>query len=205
MFPRCSSFPAQFLPPGRKVPCRGVIAADDLNVEIQATLSLPSGYQRDLQLTKAPLIRGTGSALQALAIVPCLVDGLEFKHENMLAAITPEMFATDSALHKAAAGVPFREAYLMAKQQMDETAQLDVQESLARRISPGACGNLQLDRIRLRLEAEYEPGKEATGTSLCIETCRECGGDVRIIASIRLHGEGETGNRSRGWPGPCRR
>ena len=128
-------------------------------VEIQATLSLPSGYQRDLQLTKAPLIRGTGSALQALAIVPGLVNGLEFKQENMLAAITPEMFATDSALTNAVAGVPFREAYLMAKQQMDETAQPDVQESLARRISPGACGDLQLDRIRLRLEDESEAVK----------------------------------------------
>jgi len=133
-------------------------------VEIQATLSLPSGYQRDLQLTKAPLIRGTGSALQALAIVPGLVDGLEFKQENMLEAITPEMFATDIALQNAAAGVPFREAYLMAKQQIDETAKLDVQESLARRISPGACGDLQLDRIRLRLEAEYGPGEAVTST-----------------------------------------
>jgi argininosuccinate lyase len=133
-------------------------------VEIQATLSLPSGYQRDLQLTKAPLIRGTGSALQALAIVPGLVDGLEFKQENMLEAITPEMFATDIALQNAAAGVPFREAYLMAKQQMDETAKLDVQESLARRISPGACGNLQLERIRQRLGAEYEPVKPGSGS-----------------------------------------
>ncbi len=133
-------------------------------VEIQATLSLPSGYQRDLQLTKAPLIRGTGSALQALAIVPGLVDGLEFKQENMLEAITPEMFATDIALQNAAAGVPFREAYLMAKQQIDETAKLDVQESLARRISPGACGDLQLDRIKLRLEAEYGPVKQGSGS-----------------------------------------
>ena len=133
-------------------------------VEIQATLSLPSGYQRDLQLTKAPLIRGTGSALQALAIVPGLVDGLEFKQENMLEAITPEMFATDIALQNAAAGVPFREAYLMAKQQIDETAKLDVQESLARRISPGACGDLQLERIRQRLETEYEPVKPASGS-----------------------------------------
>ena len=126
-------------------------------VEIQATISLPSAYQRDLQLTKAPLIRGAGTALQALAIVPGLVDGLEFKQENMLKAISPDMFATDIALSQAAAGVPFREAYLMAKQQLDETPEMDVQESLARRTSPGACGNLQLDRIRLRLEAEIPP------------------------------------------------
>ena len=133
-------------------------------VEIQATISLPSAYQRDLQLTKAPLIRGAGTALQALAIVPGLVDGLEFKQENMLKAISPDMFATDIALSQAAAGVPFREAYLMAKQQLDETPEMDVQESLARRTSPGACGNLQLDRIRQRLEEEIPPDKAVTGT-----------------------------------------
>jgi argininosuccinate lyase len=127
---------------------------------------LPSGYQRDLQLTKAPLIRGTKSALQALAIVPGLVHGLEFKKKNMLEAITPEMFATDLALQNAAAGVPFREAYVTAKQQMDDAEQMDVQESLAKRISPGACGDLQLDRIRLRLEAEYQACKEVTRTGL---------------------------------------
>ena len=132
-------------------------------VEIQATLSLPSGYQRDLQLTKAPLIRGTRSALQALAIVPGLVSGLEFNQERMLEAITPEMFATDIALQNAASGVPFREAYLMAKKRIDEIVQLDVQESLTNRISPGACGNLQLDRIRLRLEAEYAPSDAVSG------------------------------------------
>ena len=133
-------------------------------VEIQATISLPSAYQRDLQLTKAPLIRGAGTALQALAIVPGLVDGLEFKQENMLKAISPDMFATDIALSQAAAGVPFREAYLMAKQQLDETPEMDVQESLTRRTSPGACGNLQLDRIRQRLEEEIPPDKAVTGT-----------------------------------------
>ena len=51
-------------------------------MEIQSVLSLPSGYQRDLQLTKAPLIRGIEAALQALAIVPALVEGLEFKEEK---------------------------------------------------------------------------------------------------------------------------
>jgi len=122
-------------------------------VEIQSLLSLPSGYQRDLQLTKAPLIRGLNAALQALAIVPALVEGLVFKADKMQAAISPDMFATDSALELAAAGVPFREAYHKAKQKLGETAQLDVQESLARRVSPGACGDLQLERIRQRLEA----------------------------------------------------
>jgi argininosuccinate lyase len=110
------------------------------------------------------LWRWARQALQALAIVPGLVNGLEFKQENMLEAITPDMFATDIALRNTAAGVPFREAYLTAKKQIDEAAPLDVQESLARRVSPGACGDLQLDRIRLRLEDEYGPVKPESGS-----------------------------------------
>jgi argininosuccinate lyase len=122
--------------------------------EIQSVLSLPSGYQRDLQLTKAPLIRGMVASLQALAIVPALIKGLEFKRQNMLNAISPEMFATDLALEQAAAGVPFRSAYLAAKNQLDQNEAVDVSVSLAQRCSPGACGDLQLDRIRRRLETE---------------------------------------------------
>jgi argininosuccinate lyase len=122
-------------------------------VEIQSILSLPSGYQRDLQLSKAPLIRGLEAAVKALAIVPALVSGLIFEKERMRNAITPEMFATDLALEQAAAGVPFREAYRQAKQKLAELPPRDVEHSLALRVSPGACGDLQLDRIRARLDA----------------------------------------------------
>jgi len=125
--------------------------------EIQATLSLPSGYQRDLQLTKAPLIRGMRASLQALAIVPALVRGLEFKQQKMLDAISREMFATDLALEHAVAGVPFRSAYLAAKSELDLIEALDVAASLSQRTSPGACGDLQLDRIRRRMEQELAP------------------------------------------------
>lgn len=122
--------------------------------EIQAILSLPSGYQRDLQFTKAPLIRGMRASLQALAIVPGLVRGLGFKQQNMLNAISVEMFATDLATEQAAAGVPFRKAYRAAKRQLDQIEVPDVAASLAQRTSPGACGDLQLDQIRHRLELE---------------------------------------------------
>ena len=125
--------------------------------EIQATLSLPSGYQRDLQLTKAPLIRGMRASLQALAIVPVLVRGLQFNQQKMRDAITKEMFATDLVLEQAVAGVPFRNAYLTAKQVLDQIDAPDVAASLAQRTSPGACGDLQLDRIRRRLEQELAP------------------------------------------------
>ena len=125
---------------------------DGAVVEIQSVLSLPSGYQRDLQLTKAPLIRGLKAALQALALVSPLVEGVEFKEEKMRQAISLDMFATDIALANTARGVPFRTAYLEAKQSLDEMKEADAAASLAQRVSPGGCGDLQLDRIRRRLE-----------------------------------------------------
>ena len=122
--------------------------------EIQSVLSLPSGYQRDLQLTKAPLIRGMEASLQALAIVPALVRGMAFRPERMRAAISTDMYATDIALEQAAAGVPFREAYLDAKKKLDRLEAPDAEASLAQRVSPGACADLRLAQMRERLEQE---------------------------------------------------
>ena len=132
---------------GRAATLEGAIS------ETQAILSLPSGYQRDLQLTKAPLIRGMECAVQALAIVPALVRGLTFDANRMREAITPDMFATDLALEQTAAGVPFREAYRAVKQQLADVPQRDIEQSLAQRISPGACGALRLDEIGARLDS----------------------------------------------------
>lgn len=125
-------------------------------VEIQSVLSLPSGYQRDLQLTKSPLLRGMRVALQALAIVPSLVKGLEFNEERMHQAISGEMFATDLALLKSSRGMPFRTAYLEAKKSLEEAGLPDAATSLAERVSPGACGDLRLAEIRLRLEQKMQ-------------------------------------------------
>jgi len=132
---------------------RGRAATVDAAIaEIKSVLSLPSGYQRDLQLTKAPLLRGMTASLQSLSIVPGLVRGLGFNERAMRDAISTEMFATDLALEQAARGVPFRTAYLEAKRRLDALEAPDAAASLAQRSSPGACGNLQLDRIRQRLE-----------------------------------------------------
>ena len=134
---------------------------DGAIMEIQSVLSLPSGYQRDLQLTKAPLIRGIKSAVQALAIVPALVQGLRLKEDNMRDAISLDMFLTDMAQAEAARGTPFRTAYLEAKKAASETEQMDATVSLAERVSPGACGNLQLDRLRHRLDQQIQGLGEA--------------------------------------------
>jgi argininosuccinate lyase len=79
--------------------------------EVASALSLPSGYHRDLQVTKAPLLRAMRQGLAALSLVARLVQGFTLIPSRMRQAITGDMFATDRALDLARAGTPFRDAY----------------------------------------------------------------------------------------------
>jgi argininosuccinate lyase len=89
---------------------RSAVIQAALNEVLGVTQKLTSGYHRDLQLIKPPLIRGIDSCLQTLAILPGALDGVSFRPENV---------RLDPGIHAAAAanalvaeeGIPFREAY----------------------------------------------------------------------------------------------
>jgi argininosuccinate lyase len=74
------------------------------------TAKLPSGYQRDLQLIKAPLFRSIDVCLEALDIMAAAIPHVQF---------VPERIRMDRDIHAAAEanalvareGIPFREAY----------------------------------------------------------------------------------------------
>ena len=121
-------------------------------IEIEQLLSLPSGYQRDLQFSKGGLVHGFGRGLGALTLLPDLLRRLRWNAEAMSAAIDPGMYATDMAIEQAIAGVPFREAYRLAAQAATANAATRTpQASLDARRSPGGAGDLRLDELRARL------------------------------------------------------
>jgi argininosuccinate lyase len=120
--------------------------------EIEQLLSLPSGYHRDLQVSKGALFHGFGKGLQALALLPDLLRDLRWKPDPMRAALEPAMYATDLAVDLARQGVPFREAYRQAADPARWDAG-DPEASLAARISPGAAGDPRLASLRARLDA----------------------------------------------------
>ncbi|MFA6984800.1 MAG: argininosuccinate lyase [Arenimonas sp.] len=122
--------------------------------EIEQLLSLPSGYHRDLQLSKAPLLRAFSHGLDALALVPDLLARMQWRPDAMRAAIEPGMFATDKAIELAAQGVPFREAYRQAAESPLPSFGADPDASLRARVSPGSGALLGLDVLRARLEAQ---------------------------------------------------
>jgi argininosuccinate lyase len=119
--------------------------------EVQSLVALPSGYHRDLQLTKAPTLRGLDEALATARLLPRLVEGLIIDKERMAAAITPECFATDRAVDYAAAGMPFREAYRRVAAEVGSLGEGNAAASLLARVSPGAPGDLRLEEIEKRL------------------------------------------------------
>ena len=120
--------------------------------EIEHLLSLPSGYHRDLQVTKGALFHGFGRGLQALSLLPGLLRGMRWRESAMRDAIDPSLYATDLAVDLAREGMPFRDAYRQAADPARWTAG-DPASSLAARTSPGAAGDLRLDVLRRRLDA----------------------------------------------------
>ena len=126
--------------------------------EIEQLLSLPSGYHRDLQLSKGALFHGFGKGLQALALLPDLLRNLDWNTDRMRAALEPSMYATDLAVDMARQGMPFRDAYREAADPV-RWAEGDPAASLAARVSPGAASELQLEALRERL-GHVRAGKE---------------------------------------------
>jgi argininosuccinate lyase len=80
-------------------------------VEVLAIVArLPSGYQRDLQLIKAPLFRGIDVCLDTLAILPAALAGVKFRRDRI--RLDPSIHAAAQANELVVReGISFREAY----------------------------------------------------------------------------------------------
>ena len=121
--------------------------------ELACVLSLPSGYQRDLQATKPPLLRAFRKGLQALDLLPGLLATFKWQTERMRDSISPQMLATDRALDMARDGIPFRDAYRTSAAEIVDISLEEIAKSLANRVSPGGCGQLETALLESRLEA----------------------------------------------------
>jgi argininosuccinate lyase len=106
---------------------------------------LPSGYNRDFQETKRPFLLGLKLTISCVRVMDITFQKLEVCEDRLLAAFTPEVFATDEALRLVAEGMPFRDAYRQVAQSLDQLSGADPRESIAKREHAGGPGNLRLD------------------------------------------------------------
>ena len=80
-------------------------------VEVLGIVSkLPSGYQRDLQLIKAPVFRSIDMCLDTLDLLPAAIAGVRFRRDRI--RLDPSIHAAAQANELVVKeGIPFREAY----------------------------------------------------------------------------------------------
>ncbi|MGH2517479.1 MAG: lyase family protein, partial [Ktedonobacterales bacterium] len=126
-----------------------------LQGQMLATLAgLPSGYNMDLQETKAPLLEAVALCRESLDVVGLYAAHLQPERERMAAACTAELFATDRAYELAQSGMPFRDAYRAVATAPAAQEPGDLVARLRVRTAIGAPGNLELDAVAARIAAE---------------------------------------------------
>jgi argininosuccinate lyase len=121
-----------------------VILADQLNIKMLAK-SLPSGYNRDFQLMKKPLVNSTELTQSTISIVTELLKSVK-PNKNIIAdAIKLDILAADIATENASNGVPFREAYKKALNGLEGIEkEVNWSVELKKKQSLGSAGNLGL-------------------------------------------------------------
>jgi argininosuccinate lyase len=112
--------------------------------------NLPGGYHRDLQLTKAAVMRSLQITSDVLTALREIVEGLSFKADRTEAACSPELLATYRALKRVDEGVPFRTAYREAAAAEGEALAPDA--ILASYRTRGGPGQEAPARVRARLD-----------------------------------------------------
>lgn len=117
--------------------------------ELENLISLPSGYHRDLQLTKRSLIHSIHCVSKTLALLPDLISSIKVNLQRSSEFIDQDMMMTDQAYALVQSGLPFREAYLKVKSNKDTNF---VSKKLSRKnSSSGSAYNLDLKILRARL------------------------------------------------------
>ena len=118
--------------------------------ELENLLSLPSGYHRDLQLTKRSLIHSVYAVAKALELVPALIQSIKINQSRAAEFIDESMLMTDQAYALVQTGVPFRDAYMSVKDKAGNQAAPLKKSSQSS--SVGSPHNLQLKSLSARLE-----------------------------------------------------
>ena len=117
--------------------------------ELENLLSLPSGYHRDLQLTKRSLIHSIHAVSKALSLVPGLIKSIKVNKSRSAECIDESMLMTDQAYALVQTGVPFRDAYMSVKEKAGHQPKLAKKTAVSS--SAGSPHNLQLKSLSSRL------------------------------------------------------
>lgn len=116
-------------------------------------MNLGSGYHRDLQLTKEPVIRSFQITGQSLEMAQLLIDSITVNRDETEKACTKELFAAEAAYQIVKnEGVSFREAYKKIKENPEQVPAYSAGEFLNEFVHLGSPGNPGLSFLIKRLD-----------------------------------------------------
>ena len=127
-----------------------------LNEILSILTGLPSGYNRDLQQTKAPFMRGLDTTIGCVGIMKLTFEKLKVNESALLAGFDPTVFATDAALELVAKGMPFRDAYQQTAKDLDKLSDCDPAAAIASRTHVGSTGKLNLKQADQRIVSAHK-------------------------------------------------
>lgn len=106
--------------------------------------AMPGGYNRDLQDAKLLYMKGLETVRTTLRILAKLVAGMTVDADACRAAFSPGVFATDVALRKVAAGVPWRDAYHDVRDHLEMLESEDADAAVKAKSHEGTCLGIDL-------------------------------------------------------------
>ncbi|MFA5571099.1 MAG: argininosuccinate lyase [Sphaerochaetaceae bacterium] len=107
--------------------------------------SLPSGYNRDFQDTKEPLLVGVNAALLTVKIMGNMVEQLEVHTDKLLQGFRKEIYATDEVIKRLQEGGNFRDIYKEVGLDLESVGRYEPYVVVKSRLSEGTSGNLNLE------------------------------------------------------------
>ncbi len=115
------------------------------------TTNLPSGYHRELQLTKEIIVPAIQELKSCLEMMMFSIKSIQVKPNILEDKKYDYLFSVDTLNDLVLAGVPFRDAYKQIGQQISDgsfTPKREINHTHA-----GSLGNLALEEIRRKMEA----------------------------------------------------
>lgn len=155
--------PGSSLMPQKRNPCPlELIRAKSATLQgllfqtLEIVRTLPSGYNRDFQETKRPIIHGFDTTRLTLKVFFQIFSELEVNQKNCIDAFSSELFATDQVLKLTREGMPFRDAYKQIAKSPDSVSETDPVANILSKKHLGATGNLGIPLSYSKLEAHQQ-------------------------------------------------
>lgn len=158
--------PGSSLMPQKRNPCpleliraKSAVMQSLLFQVLEIVRALPSGYNRDFQETKRPLMQGFEMTSMSLKVFTKVFSELQVNQEQCIKSFTPELFATDKVLSLVKEGIAFRDAYRQVAHELDKVQLSNPIENILSKTHQGATGNLGIE-LSLQKMDEYRQWTE---------------------------------------------